>query len=46
MSPYGHSDFSVPERILRAYVVNKRSAFSSVVSMVMFDVLKLMENFS
>lgn len=30
----------------RAYVVNERSAVNSAVSIVMFDVLKLMENFS
>lgn len=30
----------------RAYVVSERSAVSSVVSIVMLDVLKLMENFS
>jgi len=34
------------QQMQRAHVVNKRSAVNSVVSIVMLDVLKLMENFS
>lgn len=37
---------SKKKKMQRAYVVNERSAVNSAVSIVMFDVLKLMENFS
>ena len=39
-------DILLSGRMWRAYVVSRRSAVNSVVSMVMFDVLRLMENFS